>query len=329
MIDDQVALIRAVQEQLPWLFGPAHFFSAFGHPGCYLIIIAYLYWGRNPRLGLRLGLLMGISAGINEALKIALHFPRPYWVSPEVSALESHSSFSLPSAHAQMAVTFWGLAAATVRRRWFSAVAAVLIVLVGASRVVLGVHFPIDIVAGFLVGAAVLGGFLALEGPVSRRITTLPLAGKVFAAFAGSLVLVLISVSAFAALGDWEVPASWAAGAFAGSGAPIVPLSLRDAMMASGFFFGFGAGAAIDCHPGSTCITGAGSIRLLHYLFGIAAIGAIWFGSGLFVPQDAGFAALPLQYLQAAAVGAWISFGAPAAFSRLNRRAAPDGASSP
>ena len=318
MIDSQVALIRAVQEQAAWLSAPAHFFSVLGHPGCYLLIIAYFYWGRNPQLGLRLGLLMGISAGINGMLKAVFHFPRPYWVSPDVRALGHHPSFSLPSTHAQVAVTFWGLAAATVRRRWFSIVAVVIIALIGASRIVLGVHFPTDIVAGFLVGVAVLGGFFALERPVGRKIAALSPGEKVFAAFAGSLVLVLISVSALVVLGDWEVPASWAAQAVAGSGEPIAPLSLRDAMATSGFFFGFGAGAALDRRSGRVCAETARSAHLFRYITGIAVAGTIWFGSGLLVPQDAGLAALTLQYLQAAAVGAWVSFGAPAAFSRLD-----------
>lgn len=318
MIDSQVALIRAVQEQAAWLSAPAHLFSILGHPGCYLLIIAYFYWGRNPQLGLRLGLLMGISAGINGMLKAVLHFPRPYWVSPDVRALGHHPSFSLPSTHAQVAVTFWGLAAATVRRRWFSIVAVVIIALIGASRIVLGVHFPTDIVAGFLVGVAVLWGFLALERPVGRKIAVFSPGEKVLSAFAGSLVLVLISVSALVMLGDWEVPASWAAQAIAGSGEPIAPLSLRDAMTTSGFFFGFGAGAALDRRSGRVCAETARSVYLFRYIIGITVAGTIWFGSGLLVPQDAGLAALTLQYLQAAAVGAWISFGAPAAFSRLD-----------
>ena len=320
MIDGQIALIRALQEQAVWLEAPAQFFSFLGYPGFYLLVVPLLYWWRDPRLGLRLGLLMGISAGINEALKVAFHLPRPYWVSPEIRALGSHPSFGLPSAHAQGAVTFWGLIAADVRRRWFSAVAVVLVVLIGASRVVLGVHFPTDVVTGFAVGAVVLVGFLALEGPVGRRVAALPLSGQVLVAFAGSLALVLASVAALAALGDWEVPASWAAGALAGSGEVITPLSLRDAVTASGLFFGFSAGAAVVWpNRGRMCAPGKGPVYPLRYLFGIAVTGAIWFGLGLIVPPDPVPAAYLLQYLRAAAAGAWVSFGAPAVFACLNR----------
>ncbi|MDD2472507.1 MULTISPECIES: phosphatase PAP2 family protein [unclassified Methanoculleus] len=318
MIDSEIALIRALQEQAAWLEAPMQFFSFLGQPEFYLLVVPLLYWCRDPRLGLRLGLLMGISSGINEALKVAFHLPRPYWVSPEVRALESYPSFGLPSAHAQGAVTFWGLIAATVRRRWFSAFAVALIFLIGASRVFLGVHYPADVVAGWVFGIAVLIAFFALEEPVGRRVAALPLSRQVLLAFAGSLALALASFAALASLGDWEVPASWAAGALERSGEPIHPLFLRDAVTASGLFFGFAAGAAAEHRRWSMCVLGTGPVRLLRYVFGITVTGVIWFGLGLLVPPDPVPAASLVQFLRAAAAGAWVSFGAPAVFARAN-----------
>ncbi len=318
MTDIQIALIQALQTQAAWLAAPMQFFSFLGQPEFYLLVIPIFYWCWNPRLGLRLGLLMGISGGLNEALKVAFHLPRPYWVSPEVRALGSYPSFGLPSAHAQGAVALWGLIAADVRRWWFSAFAVALIFLIGASRVVLGVHFPTDVLAGWAIGAVVLLGFLALEEPVGRRVAALPLSRQVLVAFAGSLVLALASFVALAALGDWQVPASWAAGALERSGEPIHPLFLRDAVTASGLFFGFAAGAAAEHHRGSMCAVGKGSVRLLRYIFGITVTGAIWFGLGLLVPPDPLPVVYLLQYLRAAVAGAWVSFGAPAVFARAN-----------
>ncbi|WP_214020451.1 phosphatase PAP2 family protein [Methanoculleus sp.] len=319
MTDIQIVFIQALQTQAAWLEVPMRFFSFLGQPEFYLLVIPILYWCWDPRLGLRLGLLMGISGGINEALKVAFHLPRPYWVSPEVRALGNYPSFGLPSAHAQGSVALWGLLAVDTRRGWFWAFAAVMALLIGGSRVVLGVHFPTDVVAGWAVGVVVLLGFLALEKPVGRRVAALPLSGQVLVAFAGSLALALPSFAALAALGDWQVPASWAAGALERSGEPIHPLFLRDTVTASGLFFGFAAGAAAERHRGSMCAAEIGSVRLLRYIFGIAVTGAIWFGLGLLVPPDAVPAAYLLQYLRAAVAGAWVSFGAPAVFARANR----------
>lgn len=318
MTDLQITLIQMLQEQAAWLAVPMQFFSFLGQPVFYLLVVAILYWCWDPRLGLRLGLLLGISGGINEALKVAFHLPRPYWVSPEVRALGSHPSFGLPSAHAQGAATFWGLVAADARRWWVSLFAIALIFLIGGSRVVLGVHFPMDVIAGWAVGFVVLIGFLALEGPVGRRVAALPLSRQVLLAFTGSLVLALLSFAALASLGDWQVPLSWAAGALERSGELIHPLSLQDAVTASGLFFGFAAGAAAEHHRGSMCAVREGSRRFFRYAIGIVVTGVIWFGFGLLIPPDPAWVVYILLYLQAAVAGAWVSFGAPMLFARLN-----------
>jgi membrane-associated phospholipid phosphatase len=318
MTDIQIAFIQTLQAGAAWLEAPARFFSLLGQPEFYLLLIPLLYWCRDPRLGLRLGLLLGISGGLNEALKVAFHLPRPYWVSPEVRALETYPSFGLPSAHAQGAAALWGLIAVEARKRWLQVAAVALIVLIGTSRVFLGVHYPIDVVTGWVFGLLILAGFLALEEPVGRRVTALPLSGKVLAAFAGSLILALASFAALASLGDWTVPASWAAGALERSGEPIHPLFLRDAVTASGLFFGFAAGAAAEHHRGSMCAVTGRSVRLLRYVFGIAVTGAIWFGLGLLVPPEPLSTAYAVQYLRAAVAGAWVSFGAPTVFARAN-----------
>lgn len=316
MTDIRFALIQALQTHATWLEAPMLFFSFLGEPEFYLLVILILYWCWDTRLGLRLALLMGITGGLNEALKVAFHLPRPYWVCPEVRAFGNHPSFGLPSAHAQGSASFWGLLAADARWKWFTVFAVGMAFLIGGSRVFLGVHFPTDVLAGWAIGAAVLLAFLALEEPVGRRIAALPLSGQVLAAFAGSLALAMASFGALAALGDWEVPASWAAGALERSGEPINPLLLLDAVTASGLFFGFAAGAAADRHPGSMCARGKGSVRLFRYAFGILVTGAIWYGLGSLVPPDPLPATYVFQYLRAAVAGAWVSFGAPALFAR-------------
>ncbi len=82
--------------------------------------------------------------------------PCPYWLSQEVIALASQENFGLPSGHAQNALSVWGLLAASSSRRWAWPVVAVLVFLIGLSRIYLGVHFPTDVLGGWLVAAAPL-----------------------------------------------------------------------------------------------------------------------------------------------------------------------------
>jgi undecaprenyl-diphosphatase len=92
-----------------------------------------------------------------EALKWLFQRPRPN-ENPLVPA----EGFSFPSGHALMAVVFYGaivylvinnLSASPLRRLATSSL-ALLILLIGISRVYLGVHYPSDVLAGFAAGGA-------------------------------------------------------------------------------------------------------------------------------------------------------------------------------
>jgi len=85
-------------------------------------------------------------------------------------------SYSFPSGHALFAVCFFGGLAALVSHRLWNriarilvwAIALVLILLIGISRVYLGVHYPTDVIGGFAVGT-VWVVFVALGDRLAER----------------------------------------------------------------------------------------------------------------------------------------------------------------
>lgn len=97
---------------------------------------------------------------LQQLMKAAVGRPRPSW--PDPVALAHYSAF--PSGHALTVTVAGGLAlwllylyaAASVRRRAVAAVVAVAIVCTAFSRVYLGVHWLTDVIAGCLLGAAVV-----------------------------------------------------------------------------------------------------------------------------------------------------------------------------
>jgi len=112
-------------------------------------------------------LLISTFGGIalNNLLKLGYSRPRP-----QVVAWATHaSSWSFPSGHAMSAAVVYGTVAylaARLQRRHLTRVmtmgsAAVLIVLISASRLYLGVHYPSDVIAGLIIGTAWAGFCMA------------------------------------------------------------------------------------------------------------------------------------------------------------------------
>jgi len=105
-------------------------------------------------------LLLGTLGGqvINRLLKEHFERPRPIVVEWE----QQVDTFSFPSGHAMSSFVAFGIIAYLVAnavstpalKRFVWITAAVLITLVGVSRMYLGVHYPTDVLAGFLAGLA-------------------------------------------------------------------------------------------------------------------------------------------------------------------------------
>lgn len=131
-------------EPLAWLGGTG-----------YLYLIPLVLWSLSYRQGVRILVLITLTLYLNSLLKDVFTLPRPYTVDPRILSDGEHGH-SFPSGHAQLVVVFWGLLAAWVARRWFWAVALVIMLLTGLSRPYLGVHYPSDIAVGWALGALTL-----------------------------------------------------------------------------------------------------------------------------------------------------------------------------
>jgi membrane-associated phospholipid phosphatase len=317
----EAQLIRWVQGFGAWLQVPMDVASFMGTVEFYLLIMPALYWCWDNRLGLRLALMLVLTVGTNEALKLAFHVPRPYWVLPEgeVQALSSEANFAFPSGHAQQAASLWGLLGNGLshRHRWVWAAVLLLILLNGLSRVYLAVHWVSDVLVGWAVGAVLLWAFLRWESAVTRWLQERRLAQQILISFLASLAVLGLSVLARASLAGWQVPLSWMENAVARTGEPINPLSLKNAVDVAGVLLGIGAGAAWMAQAEGFDTGGPVSKRLARYVLGLAGLLAVWFGLRTLFPEGESVTTYALRYGRSALVGAWVSAGAPALFLRL------------
>jgi undecaprenyl-diphosphatase len=169
-IDREVA--EWVAESLPgwaeWLGRPPSWFGGgIGMiPICVGLVLLLLATSRVGDAVWAAVTLTGIHLVVTPVLKEMFDRPRP----DEGSAVPLPSSDSLPSGHASGAVVTFGVLAALGAERWPERArllwtgAALVALAVGASRVVLNVHFVTDVVAGFCLGLAWLAAALLVRG---------------------------------------------------------------------------------------------------------------------------------------------------------------------
>jgi hypothetical protein len=201
--------------------------------------------------------------------------------------------------------------------------AGVLLALgVSVSRIYLGVHFPIDVLGGMLIGLAVWFGVdwgIRNIGPVLVRAGWLAQCG---AAATASAIILLAQAGVLAALRPIVDPAAWAVNAARIN--VIAPRDPAEIVGMAGLLLGLGAGLACQQRWAPFRADGPAGRRVLRFLLGFAVLLIIWRGLPIVWNEYAQPAALVLRYLRYALVGLWAVFLAPLVFLRL-RLAEPGG----
>lgn len=276
-----IDLIIAIQQ----VRGPAldSFFRTITFLGTerfYLLLLPLIFWCVDSGLGARLAILVLFSSYLNLNLKDLFQQPRPFDINPSVQ-LSDVEGYGLPSGHAQNSTVLWSIIATRVHKKWFWVVAIGLIVLIGFSRIYLGVHFPTDVLAGWLIGGTLLGLYVVLEPRISRRLAQLRLRFQVLLALAVPLVLLLIH------------PADHTA-----------------------YFLGMLTGIVLGLVLASRYIPwgvhGPWWHRVLRFLIGGAVVFALQLGIKVVFPSEDGTAFyLALRFVGSGIIGIWITLGAP------------------
>lgn len=112
------------------------------------VVFPLLLWGRRRADALWLALMMAGGTALNLILKQIFAAPRPDLL-PHLDIVQS---YSFPSGHAAGNMMLFGALAMLAARRSIYWMAGVMIALIGVSRVWLGVHWPSDVLAGWVTG---------------------------------------------------------------------------------------------------------------------------------------------------------------------------------
>ena len=154
---DETALLWIHTNSPTWLDEPMRIITTLGYYWIILpllAILAYAFYRRGRKVSAALLVISTVGGLVlTTTLKTVFQRSRPELFDSGYTA----SFYSFPSVHATLAVGFYGTLALllawrlTGLRRWAVAVLGiVLVLLIGFSRLYLGVHYPTDVLAGFL-----------------------------------------------------------------------------------------------------------------------------------------------------------------------------------
>lgn len=142
----------------------AHGLNFFSEELFFLVALSVYYWCFDKRNAAALAFVFLSADYLTRTLKDACNVPRPFVGDPRVLRLDRRElDASFPSAAAVSATVYWGFLAATYQRRWLWIAATTIIIVVAATRVFLGAHYPTDVAAGIAIGALVVAATYRLQ----------------------------------------------------------------------------------------------------------------------------------------------------------------------
>ena len=258
----EIDVILWFQSLGDWLKPVMLFFTQLGHPAAYLLIISFLYWGVDSKLGQRIAVFTLFSGITNVIIKWLFHVPRPYWVDARIRPIGNASTaFGFPSGHAQTSLAWTMIGRGSFKWRG-RAVLFAGIVLIGISRVYLGVHSPFQVLIGWLLGILLMIAYWRLERPAVHWLTSKPFPLQIFVVSIITVFILLLGWFSAWLLRDWTIPRLWMQNVmpYLNEGELFNPLDFDDVVIFAAGFSGMALGMILMT-PGRRIIRRAANWR--------------------------------------------------------------------
>ena len=301
-----IALIQGLQTLSPALDGFMEAVTFLGTIEFYILFIPALYWCVDQKLGLRVLFVLILTDVPASSFKQLLHEPRPYWLGG-VKALADEPSYGIPSSHASNTLAVWGLIAYTVKNSWLWTLSVLLILFIGISRLYLAVHFPQDVLGGWLLGLLMLFLFIRYENQFLAWWKQKSVGTQITLGFLLSIAVIVIGALVLVLISGTPDPPEWAAYSTEAR-------EIDHYITLAGFLFGAVVGVVLIGRYAPFKTDGSLLHRIGRYIVGIIGLFVLYLGLDVLfamIAPDASLAGYILRYIRYASVASWGMFGAP------------------
>ena len=131
-----------------------------GEETAFLVIALMVFWCVDKKKGYYIMAVGFLGTMANQIVKLSYRIPRPWVLDPDFSILEqareAATGYSFPSGHTQSAVGTFGCLAVTAEKKWWKILCIMIAVLVGFSRMYVGVHTPADVLVATVMACALI-----------------------------------------------------------------------------------------------------------------------------------------------------------------------------
>jgi hypothetical protein len=231
-------------------------------------------------------LLFLFSSYFGTLAKQFLKQPRPFEYDPRIKQLFAAPPWGFPSIHTQNAIVVWGYLAIQIKKAWFWVLAISLMILIPLSRLYLGLHFPTDLLGGYILGALLLCLFLNFSKPLENWLMSIGILWRIIMAVLFPIILMAL-----------------------------LPSQEPNAISAGSLFIGISLGVVIENQWVRFDPSTEPRNQASKLILGIISLFVLRFGLKLlFTSLTPETFFLGLRY---ALIGCWFSAGAPWAFIKL------------
>jgi membrane-associated phospholipid phosphatase/uncharacterized protein YneF (UPF0154 family) len=165
-------ITKTIQEMLSNYTPFMRLLSAIGDPTFYIILIILIAWFFDYKSGVKIGLLISFSGLLQGVLKLVFQQPRPYVVSQIIYLMADRAEmgYGLPSGHASVSATLSAYCIFHSKNVIVITTLTLFTILIGLSRICLGVHSFYQVISGWFLGFFIIAGSLAIDNKIKQWV---------------------------------------------------------------------------------------------------------------------------------------------------------------